>query len=565
MNKTSHRPSISPFILLLPVLLSFGHAMAQQPAVSRADAGSDVIMRAMQDELTRSVEKLRLKDLEKPYFIEYGVIDVESITISAAFGGILFNRHDRSRGMAVEVRVGSYDSDNEPGGYPGQLVIEDDYDALRHDLWLATDASYRQGIETLTRKRAFMKNRVALEQENIPDFSKEESVVDIQPRRVLRADEKQWAQWIREWSAIFREFPEISQSNVSLQAQLFHRYLVNSEGTRVRQSSLLISLDTRAYTQSPDGMWLNHFQPYYVSDFDQLPKPDEVALAIRKMAKELVALRQAPVLKDNYLGPVLLTGQASGVMFSQLLASELCSQRASAGSQQEDASSLFNRINRRVLPAFLTVYDDPSQQKLDNTALLGHFATDDQGVKARRVSLIEEGILKNLLMSRRPRKHAPNSNGHGRSGFVGGASASVGNLFIQARDGKSYEELKQELIRTCKLQTLDYGIILKTMEESGGRGLPDPVLAYRVYVADGREELIRGLTLGELNLKDLRQLQAVGNDRYVHNQIEGGGRNGGGYGTALVVPSVLVEELEIKKPTGTQQKPLLLTHPYFGQ
>src|SRR5581483_8079001 len=91
---------------------------------------------------------------------------------------------------------------------------------------------------------------------------------------------------------------------------------------------------------------------------------------------------KGPVLSENYLGPVLFTGQASAEMFSQLLASELCSQRPSVGSQQEDSSSLFNRINRRVLPPFLSVFDDPTQQKLGDEELLGTFAVDDQGVPA---------------------------------------------------------------------------------------------------------------------------------------------------------------------------------------
>jgi predicted Zn-dependent protease len=284
------------------------------------------------------------------------------------------------------------------------------------------------------------------------------------------------------------------------------------------------------------------------------------------MASELTALEQAPALNENYLGPALFTGQAAAEMFSQLLAPELCSQRPSIGSQQEDSSSLFNRINRRVLPPFLSVFDDPTQQKFAEQSLLGAFPVDDQGVMARKVSLVEEGILKNLLMSRRPRKNALQSTGHGRSSFVGGASTAIGNLFIQPKEGKSYEELKQELIRTCRLQTLPYGVIIKTLSNrGGGKNLSDPVLAYRVWVEDGREELIRGLNPGELTLKDLRQIQAVGNDHYVYNQIEGTSRQGGGIATSIVAPSVLIEELELRKPTGTQLKPLMLTHPFFNQ
>src|SRR5581483_5135236 len=370
-------------VLLMLSVMAIGQQSPSEP---------DVVMKAMQDELARSVSSLKLKDLDKPYFIEYEIADVDSFTVSAAFGGLLYQNRDRGRGLSVDVRVGSYDFDNEPSGYPTQLVIEDDYDALRHELWLATDAAYRQAVETMTRKRAF------------------------------------------------RKFPMIKQSSVSLQVQLFHKYMVNSEGTKVRRPSLLVSLEANAYTQAADGMWLSHGTGVPAASLDQLPSAEEFAKAIRKIARELTELQRAPVLSENYLGPVLFTGQASAEMFSQLLASELCSQRPSVGSQQEDSSSLFNRINRRVLPPFLSVFDDPTQQKLGDEELLGTFAVDDQGVPARKVSLVEEGILKNLLMSRRPRKNVLHSTGHGRSPLVGGASTTIGNLFIQPKEGKSYEE-----------------------------------------------------------------------------------------------------------------------------
>jgi predicted Zn-dependent protease len=563
MTKSTRRFPPTLITTLTILLLTTALAIGQQPA-SHSSADTDIVMKAMQDELKRSVEKLQLKDLDKPYFIEYEIADVESYAVTAAFGGLLYASRDRGRGLAVEVRAGGYDFDNEPTGYPTQLVIEDDYNALRHELWLATDVAYRQAVETLARKRAFLKNRT--EEEKIPDFSREEPTTVIAPKQTLNVDEKRWERQVREWSAIFREFPAIRQSSVSLQIQLFHKYLINSEGTRVRRPSLLVSLSASAYTQAADGMWLSHGTGQQTTELSQTPTAEQFAAAIRKMASELTALEQAPALNENYLGPALFTGQAAAEMFSQLLAPELCSQRPSIGSQQEDSSSLFNRINRRVLPPFLSVFDDPTQQKFAEQSLLGAFPVDDQGVMARKVSLVEEGILKNLLMSRRPRKNALQSTGHGRSSFVGGASTAIGNLFIQPKEGKSYEELKQELIRTCRLQTLPYGVIIKTLSNrGGGKNLSDPVLAYRVWVEDGREELIRGLNPGELTLKDLRQIQAVGNDHYVYNQIEGTSRQGGGIATSIVAPSVLIEELELRKPTGTQLKPLMLTHPFFNQ
>ncbi len=518
---------------------------------------SDVVLKAMQDELQRSISKLVIQGQEKPYFIEYEAMDVRTFTATAAFGGLLYSQRNHGRAMMVDVRVGGYEFDNEPMGYPVSVAIEDDYNALRHELWLATDAAYRGAVEQIARKRAFLKNRV--DEEKIPDFSKEDSTALLLPSKTLSFDQKQWETTVRELSAIFRQFPTIKDSRVTFQAQLVHRYLVNSEGTRIRRPMIMISLEASAAAQTSDGMWVNLSAPFQATAIEQLPSVADMTKAIQQMAEQVTKLQSAPVLNETYLGPVLFTGPASAEMFAQLLAPEFCSYRPPVGMQGEDRSELANRLNRRVLPFHISVYDDPLQETFGGKALLGSYKVDDQGVAARKISLVEQGVLKTLLLSRRPRKNMLRSNGHGRSGLNGGASTEIGNLFIQSSDGKSYDQLKQELIKMCKALEMPYGIIIK------GGGLSDPSLTYKVYVEDGREELIRGASIGELTVKQLKaQIIAVGNDSYVLNRAGGGG-HGGGVSTSVIAPSALMEELELKKPTGAQQKPMLLTHPYFDK
>jgi len=541
------------FTLSLTIaLLSANFAFAQPTAND-----SDVVLKAMQDELQRSISKLVIQGQEKPYFIEYEAMDIKTFTATAAFGGLLYSQRNHGRAMMVDVRVGGYEFDNEPMGYPISVAIENDYNALRHELWLATDAAYRGAVEQIARKRAFLKNRV--DEEKIPDFSKEDATVLLLPSQTLSFDQKQWETTVRELSALFRQFPTIKDSRVTFQAQLVHRYLVNSEGTRIRRPMMMISLDASAAAQTADGMWVNLSAPFHVTSIDQLPSVAEITKAIQRMAEQVTKLQVAPVLNETYLGPVLFTGPASAEMFAQLLAPEFCSYRPPVGMQGEDRSELANRLNRRVLPFHISVYDDPTQEKFGDKALLGSYKVDDQGVSARKISLVEQGVLKNLLLSRRPRKNMLRSNGHGRSGLNGGATTEIGNLFIQSSDGKSYDQLKQELIKMCKALEMPYGIIIK------GGGLSDPALTYKVYVDDGREELIRGVSIGELTVKQLKaQIIAVGNDSYALNRAGGGGY-GGGVSTSVIAPSALLEELELKKPTGAQQKPMLLTHPYFDK
>lgn len=572
----------------------------------------DLLLKAMQDELARSAAQLRLPDLEKPYYIEYAVVDDETFHAEAAFGAVVGSNRDRSRLLRVDVRVGSYDLDSSEfigsrslfslaTEVPRQLVQDDDEAALRHDLWLAADAAYKRALEQLAQKRAYIQNKVQPEQ--IPDFSREQPTTIIAARQSLAVDQAKWREVVRRLSAIFREFPAIQDSSVKLRAQVAHKYFVNSEGSVARQPSALVSLIARAATQAPDGMPLKHFVPFYGTSLDQLPSEPEMAAAIRRMAEELTALASAPVL-EKYIGPVLVTGQASSELFAQVLAPQLSGQRPPMSDQDMlvammPKSELADRLNRPVLPAFLTVVDDSTQTTHHRQALIGAYRVDDQGVPARSVTLIEGGVLKTLLMSRRPRKEITQSNGHGRAMAYGSPGAQIGNLFVQTTSGKSFAELKQELINLCRAQRLSHGVVIKMLDDPSITGrdfslsslmmgfgqtrepLTAPILAYKVSVEDGREELVRGIRVSELSVRTLKDIVAAGADAYVNHRLvtSGGGISGlafafapsfaeltaAGIPTTVVAPSVLVEELELKSAGGPQQKPALLQHPYFAK
>ena len=565
------RPSALTFSGVLCFLLSVSlHVQAQS-----TPAAADPILKALSDELQRSVADLQFKDLEKPYFIQYVILDREEYRAEATFGALTSSDQDRARVLQAQVRVGNYDFDNSEfvsgGGLQGpptsgvlaSIVVENDYDAIRHELWLATDNAYKQAVEQLARKRAFVKNKVSDEQ--IPDFSKENPVSAVGARGALQIDKPRWEKQLREWSAIFKQFPEVQQSSVSLQALLTNRYLVNSEGTRTLQPSVIVSLEIAARTEAPDGMRLSHSVPFVAAGFDKLPPANAVSDTIRRMAADLTALRKAPLLDADYSGPVLLTAQASAEMFARVLAPNLSGQRFPLVERDQQGpanrSELLDRMNRPVLPAFLSVFDDPTEQGAAGQELIGHYRVDDQGVPARRVSLIEQGVLRTLLMSRRPGKDMPQSNGHGRSGFPGRETAQIGNLFIQVSEGKSYADLKQQLLQMCRIEKLQYCIMIKALNADGRSPIGVPVLTYKVHIEDGREELVRGASANAIPVRSLRQIEAAGNDAFVVNRLAGG--RDLPTPTSIVAPSVLLEEMELKRPTGSQEKPSLLTHPFF--
>jgi predicted Zn-dependent protease len=439
--------------------------------------------------------------------------------------------------------------------------MDNDYAGLRHDLWLASDATYKGAIETLSQKRAYLQNKV--QEEQPPDFSREKSIRAMAPRRTLEFDQARLETQLRDWSKIFREYKDIQTSAVSLRARLTHRYMVNSEGTTMLQPELIVSLEVGASAQASDGMRIGYSVPVHVRSFDELPSTQAFSETIRQMAANLTAARAAPVLEANYSGPVLLTGQASAEMYARVLAPNLFGQRVPLGTRgSNNVSDIVDRMHRPVLPAYISVVDDPLQTKSGSTALIGHYEIDDQGVPAKRVSLIEEGLLNDMLMSRRPGKDRLNSNGHGRSGYPGRETTQIGNFFVTTKQGKSYEDLKKQLINLAKEEKLQYAIVIKGVNPGGGGPIGTPVLIYKVYVSDGREELIRGATAGGVSVSSLRHIQATGKDVYVANRLAG--VQGAETPVSIVAPSTLLEEMELTRPTGAQQKPVILTHPFFN-
>jgi predicted Zn-dependent protease len=437
--------------------------------------------------------------------------------------------------------------------------MDNDYRALRHSLWLATDAAYKQSAEMLARKRAFLQNKV--QDEQVPDFSKEAPTESVQAWQKAKIDVEEIQHRLRSWSRIFQSFPEIQRSRIGMIVRLTHRYLVNSEGTRLLQPVLLTMVEAEASTQASDGMQISHSFPFYARSLDSLPPSKQIEDSIRQMAEELKSIRSAPVLKEDYSGPVLLTGSASPDFFARILASNLTGQRGPISDRMQQTartSELLDRMNRPLLPVYFSVYDDPALKQFGTEPLIGYYHIDDQGIPAQRVSLVESGILTNFLMSRRPVPGFLQSNGHGRSGYPGRETAQISNLIITAGQGKSYGELKQELIRLCREERLAYGIVIKTLSSVGGGIIP--VLAYKVYVADGKEEMIRGINPAAFGVRSLRHIQAAGSEMVVANRLMG--TIGAETPVSVVAPAVLLEEMELKRFSGTQQKPAILTAPY---
>jgi predicted Zn-dependent protease len=559
---------------------------AQAPGISH-----DPVMKAMEDELARSLDKLKMEELETPYYVEYTVRDVTSVEISASFGALTSSDEESHRDLSVDLRVGDYSFDNTnyvaggPYGFsfnePDRVVSEDDYSTLRHQLWMATDDAYKSALEAISQKRAYIQTRHF---EEMPDdMSKLEPHVDLGERAELKLDRDAWNEKVAKISAVFRNHPGVTSSSVTFTTDVTNQYFANTEGFRHQRPSTVFGLEVTASAQADDGMELNDFLSFYSRTEDGLPPVGEIEKKVQEMAKSLEKRAQAPVAED-YVGPVLFMGQASAEFFGQLLGQNVSNPRGPLTEnemmqQMIPGGKLAGKMGRRVLPDFLDVVDDPSLSTWSGGELVGGYRVDDDGVPGERVQLVDDGKLTGLLMSRIPTKKVERSNGHGRTeiGFVVGR---MSNLLVEPEKTSTEEELLQELRAMCTDFDLDYGLVVEKVSAPGtanlGRSyfmfgqmgsspklLSDPVRVYKVDVSTGKKELVRGWEFSSVTLRSMRDIVAAGSEAYVHNFRSSMTPWGAGVPTSIVSPSILVEEMELKKVSGETPRPPILANPFF--
>jgi TldD protein len=589
-------------------------APADVARAAQAAQDNDQTLRAMRDEMARSKTRLELnipgtQQPVRPYYVEYRLLDLDVREIVAEFGTLVTTTRGRNRFMNVEARVGSYklDSSNfisDEGfrgfiGSQGSVGIDRDYDSLRQDLWIATDQAFKQAVETYSRKQAYLSSLAR--QSNIDDFSKSEPIQQIEPLVTPDWGNRNWEQEARQSSATLRLFPDIYESRVTYYLVYATEYLLTSEGTEIRTNHTYAAVEGGMDTLANDGMPLSHLYASYAPKPADLPSVDAVRKGLNVSASELMALRAAPPAQD-YTGPVLFEARAAAPLLAQVLGPAMNGSRPPLAFQpvvEQMLSGLggksdwSGRIGSRVLPPTVSLVDDPRAKDFHGTPLLGGYAVDDEGVRAQKVTVVDKGNLTELLMSRRPGPDSNSSNGHGRSGFLGDAKATMSNLFFNASETLSPAELKKKFLAECRSEKLEYCIIVQEMDNpalsllhqedfsellasfGGGAGTGDrlPLLVYKVYPQDGREELVRGARIVGLNTRALRNLAGVGNDNFVYNYMQS--QNPGFAGTALgafgsaqsglpasvVAPSLLFEEVEVRGARGEPKRLPLLPAP----
>jgi TldD protein len=582
-------------------------------ALAQAPSDNDHTLQAMRDEMARAKSRLELQITQgdkpvRPYFIEYRLLDLDVREVVAEYGALLSTNHNRSRIMDVNARVGDYklDSSNFVSeeafrgfiGSTGTVGIDRDYDSLRQDLWIATDQAFKEAAETYSRKQAYLSSLAR--QSDIDDFARVEKVEHVEPLATSDWSNRNWEQEARDTSATLRAFPLIYESRVTYYLVYTTEYLLTSEGTEVRANHSFAAIEAGMNALAGDGMQVNHYYSTYAPRPADLPGVEEVKKGLNVAGSELMAMRSAAPAPD-YTGPVLFESRAASALVAQVLGPSLSGARPPLAFQpvvDQLMSSLGARsdwsgkVDSRVLPASVSLVDDPSATDYKGTKLIGGYAIDEEGVPAQKVTVVENGKLKNLLMSRRPGPDFEKSNGHGRSSFLADPRPTMSNLVFGSTETVSRDELKKKFVDECRSEKLDFCLVVRQMDNPaismmhqddftgllasfGGNAATDrlPLVVYKLYPKDGREELVRGARITGFSPRSLRNIAGIGNDDFVYNymqsQINGiAGTALGAFGSAqsglpaaVVAPSLLFEEVEVRGARGEPKRPPILPEP----
>ena len=513
-------------------------------AAARLAAGGDTLLDALLTELDRSRAQLKMDQVAAPYYIEYRVNDVEEYQAEAAFGAVRESQRVRYRVLRVVVRIGDYKQDsyyNQGMGETNILPLDDDPIALRHQIWLATDEAYKAAGEAFTEKQAALK-QFSADLSPVDDFAKAPIVADVEPTVALKVDDAKWKKTLEDVTSLYRQYPDVQSVSASARFSAINEYLVNSEGTVTRSGKKTYNIGFNSSAQAADGMRLSRNPFWMFADAKELPTHDALLADARKTLDTLVALRQAPIVEEEYRGPVLFAPDAATDVVASLVGANVLGRKPQLGRPNRTVGAFATSFKTRVLPNFLTVVDDPTLHDFQGKSLVGTYEVDDDGVKAQPVTLVDNGTLVNYLVGRQPIRDFPSSNGHGRAGAGAYPAPNLGVLVLKSKEAQSPEELKKRVIQMITEQGKPYGYRVETL----GAG-NSPRLLYRVY-PDGHEELVRGAVFSELDVRALRSdLIAVGNDPEVSNRS-------GGIATTVISPSLLFDELEVKRADTSKDK-----------
>jgi len=521
---------------------------------TRADAEKDPVLKAMLEEMDRSMSHLQLPGFAKPFFIQYRIEDVSEYSTRAEFGASEGSQVAHQRIARVTVRVGDYETDSSGGRGDGALelaALDNDPIALRSALWTATDQAYKSALAAYAQKQAALKQVQTPPQAD--DFSHEKPIMSLAAPAQLKVDGDAWTRRTAEVSGLYRQDAaakagdsNVQYSNASFAGHATTMWLVTSEGTIVRKSTELYQEAVGVGTQAQDGMRLDRSYASTGTSLKDLDSQEVFEKKAQGLIASLAELRKAPLVEEEYHGPLLVSADAGVDMMRSLLAGGVTATRPRLGTEARTNGPFASSLHAQIMPDSMDVVDDPLLKSFNGKGLVGAYDVDEEGVPAQTVKLVTAGRLENYLLAREPVRDFPESNGHGRAGITGGARPSIAVLKVSAREGLSDDDLNKKLLALAKDRGLKSVYFVQTM---GGEMTPR--LLYRIS-ADGdnagKRELVRGAVLDDIDQRALRSsVAAEGKDLFMANFYAD-------VPVTVLAPALLFEDATVRRANAKNEK-----------
>lgn len=521
-------------------------------------------------EIKRSMKAFK-KQNPPIYYIAYNYYEYERGLIDVQEQGVGYNGKIQNHVLQVQARAGNPRMDNTRTLrtdrtyytlYNTEVPASDeDGKAFTMAVWRTTQKAAEDAQQDYNRVRADAQT-AANRTDKSPDFvfppketfCKEEIALEFNLERI--------EQMLLQASALTKNQLFILDSDFTFSYITGSRYFVDSVGSRLKVPMRLARLSYQLTSKTADGAVLKRGNIYNVLQEEQLPSQEKLLTDVKQSLEELKALYQAPEAAP-ITTPAILKNRAMAVFVHEVLG-----HRVEGHRQKEDTfgKTFTDKVGKQIVSPLLSIVDDATLAEFNQIPLRGFYYYDEEGVKARPVTLVENGILKGFLMSSSPIEGFPTSNGHGRSEEGKRPVARMGNTRVIASQTIPYEQLEQQLLQEIKRQGKPYGFIIEDL--SGGFTMTDtdfpqtfkltPTLVYRIY-PDGRKEIVRGADIVGTPLVSFNEIIAAANDYEVFNGSCGA--ESGWVPVSGIAPSVLLRKLEIERTGKTDTKPPILPPP----
>ena len=556
------------------ILLSSVLLLMASSGMKAQTAQSDSILQTLKEELNYSMVQLKQKPVPA-YFMSLRMQDSQSLSITSVFGAAYVN-DNHERFIVPNIRIGTKELDNYKFENQGIADSGNRYaggDAVcfsggplrqyRDEIWNSTMDRYNVAVRRY--EEATAKSRTDAEfEDKAPCFS--DAPVESYYEEALSpwvVDTLAWKNKLNKVCSVFKECRMLEDGVANVEFGTLRTYIVNSDGTSVVQNRRCARIMLQGMILATDGMQCPLYEDFFGFSESELPSEEELIAKAHDIVDRLLALREAP-LADPYAGPAILSGSASGVFFHEIFGHRLETHRMKKGGET------FKRmVGQKVLPATFSVYCDPTQRYYGKQPLNGSYLYDDEGVKARRVQNVENGVLKDFLTCRIPIDGFPSSNGHGRASGGNDPVARQSNLVIETNQPYTDAQLREMLIKEAKKQGKEYGYFFRTV--TSGFTLTDylnafnvtPVEVYRIYVDGRKDELVRGVNLIGTPLAMFSNITAAGD---TPSTFTGKcGAESGWVPVSATSPCIYVSKVETQRSIDQKMVPAALSLPEYTQ